>query len=1170
MEEDTVHNAAEKGWKNFERFAREILRRFYARFRLDIKDTPWSHDEGRDGDAVYIFAPAGEDGKVSDLEIIVRLWVEVKLRGKGKPINLHDAGSHLIRAENEKVNKLVFVTNGSFAPETREQISKYCLNRHISCAFIDGGRLEELRLKTGVLTPPLVETTSTAAAESFVGSLDVLVRLSSDPMPRDLHPRGQVCCKPEAPVFLVLDVEVRGDHPLLSPPAVVPPAEVEFCALYQSSFSPPLLDGERFRTVYAVWGQPGTSFRPADFGITFEGVPAQGVSLRPDNGRVTVGTRFLSPRALASQDAIATPLRRALDGWLSSPYHAVYAVEAPAGVGKTYVVQGLRRRWLGKHVREIWLDGGCHSDMWSVVATLVGTLFPLTDLRSAEAGTEVLERWLTDAGVAGASAVKAAARQLTTNAGTPPPGRAVCVDIISSLIRHASTQSPVVLVYEDLHKALPSTILMIRALLGRFAHEGAGNSFILLTTRPPEHVWQQSQGSVLDSEAGPAAFSDPLDLLLAQLGQDGQLLLMERPDAAQARALLASSLPHAEVQLLERMIEEVGTTPFALKELMAYLSATEALEPAGDSTWNLVSPRALNYRPDLDDYRNATRERLGLLFAKWQATYPWLDDFLVSGALVGRDFQIAQALKAADAPVGGLPSTVLDLLFSADIAQPSTFFSAGNEQLRFTHDLMRAAFLRKNSWAVYSRLAARLLQDAPPEIPPLMRCRLARNAGDIDRCRELAEREHSEARRAGLYWEALQFRLLSLWALDPARATQLFGESELVRFVTIDPALEIGPTDIRTAPSRDSVAAVLFDCLDDLVSIGFGGGKAVDSLVNEAAMLVRYVGTAEKKVRLDYYAGRFAFDADDFHKSLEHHAAAEVAYASLNDPALLNRRLENLSRVFLCQRQLDLIEEAKATLDLLEVLDTGGVPEHSARMLAYRGYLHLYYDLSLVPGYWQGAAEIARAAGNQERFVHHAVGHAYALLLLNRVTEAAEVFEEIERVTAKVSKLQKMRVRLDLDLGALALVRQDWHDADARLSDAVVGGLQLDTLRQVWRIEANLATLYEAMGEADRCTVYDRRAINGIMTRARAEESLGENAPWLRQRHVLPALNSVLRSRAGARTSQPLLRRFSPTQQTEIERLADLTSEGRLTELPNGLGWHCKTVAGRPRFILTE
>lgn len=1169
MEEDTVYSAAEKGWKNFEGFAREILRRFYARFRLYIKDTAWSHDEGRDGDAVYIFAPAGADGQVSDLEIIVRLWVEVKLRGKGKPVNLHDAGSHLIRAVNEKVNKLVFVTNGTFAPETREQIGKYCLNRHISCAFIDGARLEELRLKTGVLAPP-VEATVPVTTEPFAGSLDVLVRLSSDPMPRDLHSRGQVCSKPEAPVFLVLDVEVRGDLLLPSPPSVVPPAEVEFCALYQSSFSPPLIDGERFRVVYAVWGQPGVSFRPADFGIIFEGVPAQTVSLRPDNGRVTVGTRFLSPRALASQDVIAAPLRRALNGWLSSPHHAVYALEAPAGVGKTYVVQGLRRRWLGRHVREIWLDGGCHNDMWSVVTTLVGALFPLAALRSSGAGAEMLERWLTDAGVADVGAVKAVARQLTTNVGASPPSRPVCVDIISSLIRHASTQNPVVLVYEDLHKALPSTILMIRALLGRFAHEGGGNSFILLTTRPPEHVWRESQGSVLDSEAGPAAFSDPLDLLLAQLGQDGKLLLMERPDTAQARALLASSLPHVEAQLLERMIEEVGTTPFALKELMAYLSAIEVLEPAGDGAWHLISARALNYRPELDDYHNATRERLNLLSAKWQAIYPWLDDFLVAGALLGRDFQTAQALKAADAPAGGLPSAVLDLLFSADVAQPSTFFSAGREQLRFTHDLIRSAFLKKNSWAVYGRLAARLLQDARPETTPLMCCRLARNAGDIDGCRELAERGHSEACRSGLYWEALQFRLLGLWALDPARATQLFDEAELARFVAIDPALEIGPTDIRSAPSRDDVAAALFDCLDDLVSIGFGGGKAVDSLVNEAAMLVRYAGTVEKKARLDYYAGRFAFDADDFQRSLEHHAGAEAAYVDLNEPALLNRRSENLSRVFLCQRQLDLIEEARATLDLLEGFDAGGAPEHSARMLAYRGYLHLYYDLPLVPGYWERAAEIARAAGNQERFVHHAVGHAYALLLLNRVNEAAEVFEEIETVTAKVSKLQKMRVRLDLDLGALALTRQDWHDADTHLSDAVVGGLQLDTLRQVWRIEANLATLYEATGEADRCESYDRRAVSGILMRARAEESLGENAPWLRQRHVLPALNWALRSRVCARTSQPLLSRFSPTQQTEIERLADLTCEGRLTEIPNGLGWHCKTVAGRPRFILTE
>src|ERR1051325_10711728 len=131
MIEDSVPVAAEKGWKNFEAYARGILRRFYAPFKLDIEDTPWSHDEGRDGDAVYIFAPAGADGLAADLALVVKLWVEVKLRNN-TAVSLHDAGSHLVRAENQKVNKLVFVTNGTFAPETREQLDIYCMNRHLS------------------------------------------------------------------------------------------------------------------------------------------------------------------------------------------------------------------------------------------------------------------------------------------------------------------------------------------------------------------------------------------------------------------------------------------------------------------------------------------------------------------------------------------------------------------------------------------------------------------------------------------------------------------------------------------------------------------------------------------------------------------------------------------------------------------------------------------------------------------------------------------------------------------------------------------------------------------------------------------------------------------------------------------------------------------------------
>jgi hypothetical protein len=157
-----------------------------------------------------------------------------------------------------------------------------------------------------------------------------------------------------------------------------------------------------------------------------------------------------------------------------------------------------------------------------------------------------------------------------------------------------------------------------------------------------------------------------------------------------------------------------------------------------------------------------------------------------------------------------------------------------------------------------------------------------------------------------------------------------------------------------------------------------------------------------------------------------------------------------------------------------------------------------------------------------------------------------------------------------LDLGALALVRQDWNEADAHLSDALNKGLQLDVFRRLWRIEANLATLYEVTDDLERCAAYDRRAIRGVLVRAKAEESLGGDAPWLHQRHVLPVLNLMLRLRDGAHDTQALLGSFSPAQKAEISRLADLAQEGQLSEMPNGLGWHCKSISSRDRFILTE
>lgn len=1164
--EDNVQIAAKKGWKNFEAFAREILRGFYLRLQLEIKDTPWSHDGGRDGEAVYIFAPSRADGVADDLEIVVRLWVEVKLRKDRTAVNLHDAGSHLVRAENQKANKLVFVTNSTFARETREQLDMYCMNRHLSCAFVDGRRLEELRLEN-IEQSKL--PTEAQTPRPFVGSLELLVRLSNDPSPRDLHPRGQVCSKPDAPIFLILDFKVKGNHPIFTLPAITTPPEVEGCLLYQSSFYLPLIDGERFRAVYAVWGRPGATFGPADFGIVFESIPEEVISRRLSAGSVMIGSRFLSPHALTSQEQVAAPLRRALEHWYVVPGHAVYAIEASAGVGKSYVVQDLRRQWLGSQVREIWLDGGFHNSAWDVVAALAGVLFPLAGHSSPDHGEEVLKEWLKDAGVIDPPLAQAVARKLTTEGSSAPLNWSACVGILATLLRHGSSQNPVVIVYEDMHKASPSAVLLMRALLGRIGYEGAGNTFILLTTRPTEQVWQESQTADHSSDSGPATFGTPLDQLLADLRQEGRLLAMERPDANQARALLASSLPDAEEQLLDSMIDQVGTTPFALKELIAYLAAIEAIVPASNGVWHLVDSRALSRRPELNDLRHATEDRLTLLLRKWQTVYPWLDDFLLSGALLGRDFSAALAAGASEAPISELPSAVVDWLFSADVAQPGPF-NVGIDQLRFTHDLIRVAFLKRRSYPVFMRLASRLLSLAPAEMPTLLRCRLARNAGDVEACSQMAENGYAKAQEDAQYWEALQFRLLALWAVDAARASQLLDESRLVRFITIDPALEIGPTNPRVTASRSQLIAILFDCLETVVNIGFGGGKVVEALMNEAAMLVRVAGAKEKKARLDYYAGRFAFDVDDFRRSLESHAAVEETYSSLNEPRLLSQRQDNLNRLFLCQRQLDLVDEAEATLELLEQFDTGGQPEYTARMQAYRGYLHLYHDLSLVPAYWQRAAAIALEAGNQQRFAHHAIGRVCALLLLGEIPEAVKELSEIEKVLISGSKLQGMRLRFNLDAGVLALVQGDLEEAEARLSDALNQGLQLDVFRRLWRIEANLATLYEVKGDLERCAFYERRAIAGVLVRAKAEQSLGRNAPWLHQRHVLPVLNLLLRIRAEVPTPKALLDSFSAAQQTELNWLVDLVQDGRRMEMPNGLAWHCKSIAGRDRFIPTE
>jgi hypothetical protein len=217
---------------------------------------------------------------------------------------------------------------------------------------------------------------------------------------------------------------------------------------------------------------------------------------------------------------------------------------------------------------------------------------------------------------------------------------------------------------------------------------------------------------------------------------------------------------------------------------------------------------------------------------------------------------------------------------------------------------------------------------------------------------------------------------------------------------------------------------------------------------------------------------------------------------------------------------------------------------------------------------WRQAHDVARGAA-KDAAVKYLISCGYLAILLDDLERAEADLGQAEAELAAIDR-EVLRVRLHLDKGVLHLVRGRLADARMNLEEGTRLGVKYGMFRRLWRLDANLATLFEALGQPERTLAYDRRSLQGLRVRAGEERALGAAAPWLGQRHVLPAVNVALRTREGSTQHRSLLDFLPDAARAEVERLADLLAQGRPGTLPGALHPHFKRVGSRLRGLVTE
>lgn len=1169
---ETLQSAS---WSQLEAFAVEVLKRYYKPFGLSIRRTQKrsgaevGSDGARDGEATVVLANRSKRSSHSsetrssvgsNLGILITLWVEVKKRSR-KNVNHHDVGGTIFRSSLEDVTKIVFVCNRSFSRRFRKELAQYALRMGVQFALIDGRSLVEIaetvrsrHADEGVSLSDVSLEPSISVRLHF--TFDALLRhsvLSTTRLERVVN----------EPIFVVADCNVVGFAQPCSRLIVDLRylGTASFTIMPRSGNEQPALGaGDHFRAVFALFPK-----QPCELSLDRFDIKVVDQDRNPVNCRITRGAKACSIRGTILPDWISPSriqiydeIQQALASWLKSNKSRATDVIAIAGAGKSHLIRQIRSGWVGQAAYEVFLDGGSEPTASAAALALLAQVFPIQmdEVTSELSGS--LTEWLIRSGLPEGPATNLAQHLCTLSDERELPFNSSQLGFFLALIlaKHSQHQA-VILVFEDLHKCLPSSIAMLRALRQSLARLGGGNVFTLFTTR---------EDSVWNDEALRQDWRDSFERM--HVGSEVLRLRLTGLTTNEAIDLIKAAIPGVENHYAEAIIGQVGTTPFGIREALGLLIERQSLKPDGrNGVWQLINPEALVQVLGTQELRRATHYRLRGL----RERYPeWLADLLDAGACFGQSFDPEVCLGNGSELRRAALEKALAECCHLEIIRASTFFSL---KVQFDHDLIRHVLLQDMGPIRQRRIANNLLEVLGDHEDSGLLSSLAYQAGLGDRCWVYAIRQASIASRVKRHMEAVQALGLALTVTDQNLVTKILDVSGGRYRPTFDEAIAVAEPCSRSGLDRESrdreTVKLLLRYIEHLVEVGSAGTPSVEKTLTEGAMLAERLEDKLSRATFKMYQGRQEFNRDRPAEALRLHEIAEGMFSTLERTEEVDRlRASNLVRLAIAYRSNGRLEDSRRTL-LRAIRERRGLDwSLVTQVRANFGATFFYTDWDKTRRHWERAVRIARQYDLPDRYVHGLIDVAFLDLLKDQPEKAGQ---DLERalVLSRDYGFDNSELRCLLNLGCLALIHGEPAQALNLLREADRLGFRHRIGRRLWRVRANMATAYFLLGEVEQSKATDRIALNS-MPSLEGETSLLDATRFLAgTRFALALANVVLR----AQDSEPhreLLQSLPPLALKTAWTLARAVLENKLDDLPALRGRHCKQLKNQRFFLITE
>lgn len=391
--------------------------------------------------------------------------------------------------------------------------------------------------------------------------------------------------------------------------------------------------------------------------------------------------------------------------------------------------------------------------------------------------------------------------------GDPETERARLFDAVTTLLRTAAQDAPVVLVVDDVHWAQQPTLLLLRHLV----RDAEGASLVVMATyRETElsrtHPLAEMLAELRREEDG------VVRLALRGLDLDGVVSFMESASA--------SSLDEEGVTLARSLHEVTEGNPFFLREVLRHLAETGAIFQQ-DGRWRGVRPVHQLGLPE------GVKEVVGRRLSRLSDD---ANKVLRIGAVIGREFDLDILSAAARLD----EAAVLDHLDEAVGARALAEVPAAMDRFTFTHALVRETLLDELTTsrrvrlhrAVGAAIEELYADDLGPHLAELaFHFGEAAEAGEAAKAIDYSRRAAERALELHAYEESIDHYERALDALESTGAADDRAASELLLGLGQAQLLSIGQETARltVGRAREPAAATGDPELIARVALGFAG-----------------------------------------------------------------------------------------------------------------------------------------------------------------------------------------------------------------------------------------------------------------------------------------------------------------------------------------------------------